>query len=171
MIDLSRRSLRAIRQRAWALLRLLFFLLVAGSLGGCLGAEIEANARQLQAQQADLDRLKEEIAAIRHTQASYPSAAPAGTCDTEVMRKATRRGGEAFAGGEFGRALGYYEDALTACPRSAEAELNVARAHEALGERQAAIGHYAAAENAAGASDASVAKQARDALERLRPTK
>ena len=171
MIDLSRQSHRAIGRCVYALARLLSFLLVAGSLGGCLGAEIEANARQLQAQQAELDRLKEEIAAIRQTQTSYTSAAPAGSCDTEVMRKATRRGGEAFAGGEFRRALGYYEDALTACPRSAEAELNVARAHEALGERQAAIVHYASAENAAGASDASIAKQARDALERLRPTK
>ena len=171
MIDLSRQSPRAIGRCVYALARLLSFLLVAGSLGGCLGAEIEANARQLQAQQAELDRLKEEIAAIRQTQTSYTSAAPAGSCDTEVMRKATRRGGEAFAGGEFRRALGYYEDALIACPRSAEAELNVARAHEALGERQAAIVHYASAENAAGASDASIAKQARDALERLRPTK
>jgi tetratricopeptide (TPR) repeat protein len=171
MIDLSRQSPRAIGRCVYALARLLSFLLVAGSLGGCLGAEIEANARQRQAQQAELDRLKEEIAAIRQTQASYKSAVPAGSCDTEVMRKATRRGGEAFAGGEFRRALGYYEDALTACPRSAEAELNVARAHEALGERQAAIVHYVSAENAAGASDASIAKQARDALERLRPTK
>jgi tetratricopeptide (TPR) repeat protein len=171
MICLLRLLPQAISQRVYTLVGLLSFLLVAGSLGGCLGAEIEANARQLQAQQGELDRLKEEIAAIRNTQASYPSAASAGTCDTGVMRKATLRGGEAFAGGEFGRALGYYEDALTACPRSAEAELNVARAHEAQGERQAAISHYAAAGNAAGASDASIAKQARDALERLRATK
>lgn len=171
MIHLSPPSTRAIGGCVRVLVRLLCFLLVAGSLGGCLGAEIEANARQLQAQQAELNRLKEEIAAIRQTQAAYPSAAPAGSCDTEVMRKATRRGGEAFAGGEFRRALGYYEDALTACPRNAEAELNVARAHEALGERQAAIGHYANAESAAGASDASTAKQARDALGRLRTTK
>ncbi len=171
MIDVLRRSPRPIRRRVRVLLRFLSFLLLAGSLGGCLGAEIEANARQLQAQQAELDRMKEEISAIRNTQPSYPSAAPANSCDTEVMRKATRRGGEAFAGGDFRHALGYYEDAMTACPRSAEAELNVARAHEALGERQAAIDHYAAAGNAAGASDASIAKQARDALERLRATK
>ena len=86
----------------------------------------------------------------------------------EVMRKATQRGGESFAQSDFKRALGYYQDAETACPNSAEAELNLARAHEALGDRAAAISNYTRAENAAGGSNPAIAEQARDALERMK---
>ena len=102
---------------------------------------------------------------------SYSTApAPAGSCDAEVMRKATQRGGEAFAKGNFTQALGYYQDAATACPGNAEAELNLARTHEALGDRDSAINDYTSAANAGG-SDPAIAKQARDALERLRASK
>jgi tetratricopeptide (TPR) repeat protein len=88
-----------------------------------------------------------------------------------VMRKATHRGGEAFAQSDFKQALGYYQDAQTACPGNAEAELNLARAYEALGEREAAVSNYTRAANAASGSDPAIVKQARDALERLRAAK
>ena len=142
--------------------------LMGGSVAGCLSAEIEANTRQLQAQQAELEQLKGEIAALRQPQASYTAgAASVGACDMDVMHKATQRGGEAFARSDFKQALGYYQDAQTACPGNAEAELNLARAHEALGEREAAISNYTRAANAASGSDPAIVKQARDALERL----
>ena len=143
--------------------------LMSGALTGCLGAEIEANTRQLQAQQAELEQLKGEIAALRQPQASYPAATAAvGACDMDVMRKATQSGGKAFAESDFKQALGYYQDAKTACPGNAEAELNLARAHEALGERDAAISNYTHAADAASGSDPAIVKQARDALEPLR---
>ena len=50
---------------------------------------------------------------------------------------------------EFTKALGYYQDAVTACPTSAQAQLNVARAYEALGDRDQAMDYYKRAIQAA----------------------
>lgn len=159
---------RVTRAATW----ILALSLMGGSVAGCLGGEIEANKSQLQAQQAELEQLKGEIAALRQAQAPYTAtAAPVGACDMDVMRKATQRGGEAFAQSDFKQALGYYQDAQTACPGNAEAELNLARAHEALGEREAAISNYTHAADAGSGSDPAIVKQARDALERLRAAK
>lgn len=156
-----------------ATLLILGLSLTVPMLAGCLGAEIEANRRQLQAQQAELDKLKEEVAALgRQQQQQVSGPAPAGSCDAAVMREATRLGGQRFAASEFTRAVGYYQDALTACPGNAEGELNLARAYEALGELAAALEHYSrASAAAAGAADASIGQQAREALSRLRATK
>jgi len=157
----------AINAATW----ILALALIGGPVAGCLGPEIEANTRQLQAEQEQIDKLKSEMAAMRQASPSYSTApAPAGACDAEIMRKATQRGGEAFAKSDFTQALGYYQDAQTACPGNAEAQLNLARTHEALGDRAAAIGDYASAANASG-SDPAIAKQARDALARLNGTK
>lgn len=114
--------------------------LTAGSVAGCQSAQIEENTRQLEQQKAELVRFENEIAVL-NAAASASAPAPAGSCDPEVSKIATRRGGERFAASDFGRALGYYEDALAACPGSARAELNVARAYEALGQRAYAIKH------------------------------
>ncbi|MFZ0889146.1 MAG: hypothetical protein WA005_11885, partial [Candidatus Binataceae bacterium] len=65
------------------------------------------------------------------------------------------------------KALGYYQDALTACPDSAQAELNLARTYEAMGQREDAIAHYRNAEKGGGESGDAAARQARDALSRL----
>ncbi len=130
---------------------------------------IEANQRQLDQQKAELEQLKQEVAALKAAQQpTYPTAMPpAGSCDADVMRAATKRGGERFAAGDFVRALGYYQDAVTACPGNAQAELNVGRTYEALGLRAQAIEHYKRASQSTAAADSDAAGQARGALARL----
>jgi tetratricopeptide (TPR) repeat protein len=84
------------------------------------------------------------------------------------MREATRKGGERFAASDFSGALSYYQDALTACPNSAQANLNLARAYEAVGDRSEAVAHYQNAAKASGAdADAEAVHDARAALSRL----
>jgi len=145
-------------------------LLIGVSVAGCLGPQIEANNRQLQEQQAQIEKLQQDIEAMRQG-ASYSTApAPAGSCDMDIVRKATQRGGDEFAKGNFKQALGYYQDAATACPGNAEAQLNLARTQEALGDRAAAITNYTSAASAT-SSDPAIANQARDALQRLNATK
>ncbi|HVA41251.1 MAG TPA: tetratricopeptide repeat protein, partial [Candidatus Binataceae bacterium] len=104
-------------------------------------------------------------------QPSYPTTAPPpGSCDKAVMQVATRHGGERLAASEFTKALGYYQDAVTACPTSAQAQLNVARAYEALGDRDQAMEYYKRAVQAAPSdhdANPAVAEQARQALARL----
>lgn len=82
------------------------------------------------------------------------------------MEKATRKGGDAFAAGDPHKALGYYQDALTACPGNSKAEMNLARTYEALGDRSAAIEHYRAVAKS-GSSDSQSVQDARVALSRL----
>jgi tetratricopeptide (TPR) repeat protein len=132
-----------------------------------LGDEIKANQDQLAQQQAQLDQLKQEIAALQNQSASNATAyPPANGCDNGVMREASRKGGERFAAGDFSHALAYYQDAVTACPKNATAQLNVARSFEASGDRPEALAHYQLA--AAGSrADSDAARQARDALARL----
>jgi|YelNatPaOPRAMG01_1025707.scaffolds.fasta_scaffold06966_3 tetratricopeptide (TPR) repeat protein len=125
---------------------------VVAFAGGCEQAELKANEEQVKAQQQQIEELQRQIAAIKAQQSyappptarAYPAAAPGtpGSCDRDVMRLATRRGGEAFSSGNLTRALGYYRDALTACPGNARAALNVARTYEAIGNRDEAIKYY-----------------------------
>jgi tetratricopeptide (TPR) repeat protein len=149
----------------------LVLALVAASLlpfAGCLKAQIQENRRQLEQQRTELDQLKREVAELNaRTTAPPPVVAPPGTCDKTVEHAATKKGGERFAAGEFGTALGYYQDALTACPGSAQAELNIAHTYEALGDSTNAIAHYRIAAKGRGEGGADAAKQARDALTRL----
>ena len=137
-------------------------------LSGCGQSAINEENRQLLAQQqAQLDQLKQQMAALQ-VQHSYTSDAPAaGGCDRSVMHEATRKGGERFAAGDFPHALGYYQDAVTACPTSAQAQLNVARSYEAIGDRAQAVTHYRLAADATGGADADAVRQAREAIARL----
>ena len=133
---------------------------------------IKQNQQQLDQQKAELDQLKEQIAGLKAAQQPpYSTAAPApGSCDKDVTQAATKRGGDRFAAGDFSKALGYYQDAVTACPTSAQAQLNVARAYEALGNRDQAMDYYRRAINTAPSDhDAgpAVAEQAQQALSRL----
>ncbi|HKV54256.1 MAG TPA: hypothetical protein VJN94_06400 [Candidatus Binataceae bacterium] len=141
--------------------------IVAISLvAGCNDAAIKANQQQLENQQVQLDQLKQEIATLQSRPSAYNAAPlPAGACDESVMREAARKGGERFAASDFSRALGYYRDALTACPTSAQAQLNVARTYEAIGDRGQALDHYRIA--AASGSDSNAVREARQALSRL----
>ena len=148
---------------------LLISMTLAPFVLGCGQDAINQENRQLlEQQQAQLDQLKQQVAALQ-VQHSYSTAAPApGGCDTTVMHEATRKGGERFAAGDFPHALGYYQDAVTACPTSARAQLNVARSYEAIGDRTQALAHYRLAADATGSNvDADAVRQAHDAIARL----
>jgi tetratricopeptide (TPR) repeat protein len=153
-------------------LRIIRFALpiVAILLAGCLGGEIEVNKEQLAQQQVQLDQLKQQIQALQTQQASYATAGTAAvdSCDEALMREATYKGGQRFATGDFTHALSYYQDAITACPQSARAHLNLARTYEAVGDRTGAIAQYKLAAAATGLdSDPATAEQTRAALARL----
>jgi len=142
---------------------------MAVGAAGCLSDAIKEDQRQLDRQKAELEQLKQQVADLKNAQQpSYPTTAPPpGSCDKAVMQVATRHGGERFAASEFTKALGYYQDAVTACPTSAQGQLNVARAYEALGDREQAMNYYKSALQSAPSEDAAVAEQARQALARL----
>jgi tetratricopeptide (TPR) repeat protein len=148
----------------------LVYLIAASLLAGCFNdALLQANQQQLENQQTELDQLKQQVASLQtpHPAFNYASLAP-GSCDAKIMREATLKGGERFAADDFSAALGYYQDALTACPKSAQANLNLARAYEAVGDRAQALSHYRIAANAGGSdADAEAVRQARAALTRL----
>jgi tetratricopeptide (TPR) repeat protein len=138
-------------------------------LTGCLQGAIDANKQQLQDQQAQLDQLKQQVSALQSQRASYSSPAPPpGACDAAVMAAATRKGGERMAAGDATKALGYYQDAVTACPTSAEAQLNLANTYESIGDRAQAVRHYRIAADATGTgADARAVQRARQALGRM----
>lgn len=134
----------------------------------CGGAAIKANEQQVQQQQAQIEQMQQQIAALKSGQPTYSTAPPApGTCDKGVMAEATRRGGAKMATGEFQLAAGYYHDALTACPGNAQAEVNLARAYEALHENSKAISTYRLAATSTDPADAVAVQEARKALGRL----
>ncbi len=148
---------------------LLVYIFPALSIAACSqGALIKANQKQLEQQQAQLEQLQQEIAALQNQRSGNDySSPPAESCNLKIMRQATLKGGERFAASDFSGALSYYQDALTACPQSAQANLNVARAYEAIGDRSQALSHYRIAANSGAQGDAEAARQARVALSRL----
>jgi tetratricopeptide (TPR) repeat protein len=138
-------------------------------LCGCGDDANAANQKQLQDQQAQLDQLKQEVAALQTQHTSYNTApSPAGACDPSVMAVATHKGGERMAAGDTVKALGFYQDAVTACPTSAAAQLNLANTYETMGDRAEALQHYRIAAAANGPdADADAVGKAREALSRL----
>jgi tetratricopeptide (TPR) repeat protein len=138
----------------------------SGVLAGCAQSAIDANQRQLQDQQAQLDQLKHEVETLQNQRTYYrTSTPPAEACDSAVMSEATRKGGERMAAGDASAALGYYQDAVTACPTSAEAQLNLANAYEATGDHAEAVRHYRVAAGATGTgTDAEAIQKAKAAL-------
>jgi tetratricopeptide (TPR) repeat protein len=145
---------------------------LAAVLAGCLQGAIDANQRQLQDQQAQLDQLKQQVSTLQNQRASYSIAAPQpGACDAAVMTAATRKGGERMAAGDASKALGYYQDAVTACPTSAEAQLNLANTYVSIGDHAEAVRHYRIAAGATGpGADAGAIQKAREALSRMGAT-
>jgi tetratricopeptide (TPR) repeat protein len=159
-------------RRAWIFAWAGSAIAMAFCAAGCLSEEIKQNQQQLDQQKAELDQLEQQVAQLKAAQqTSYPTTGtPPGSCDKAVMQVATRHGGERFAASEFTKALGYYQDAVTACPTSARAQLNVARAYEALGDRDQAKDYYRRAiQSAPSDHDATpgVSEQAQQALARL----
>jgi tetratricopeptide (TPR) repeat protein len=149
---------------------LAILLLLLATTSGCGNDAIEANRRQVEANQALIEQTQQQIAMLQANQGAGPSQAvePAqpGICDKKVEATATRRAGDAYAAGNMTKALGYYQDALTACPGSSQAALNLARTDEAMNNREAAIRFY---RQAAASSDADThsMQDAKAALSRL----
>jgi tetratricopeptide (TPR) repeat protein len=163
------------RANAFFSLRFAPCVLLAGLvISGCLQGAIDENNRQLAAQQTQLDQLKQQVAALQSQRAYGANMTPApGACDTEVMREATRKGGARFAAGDFAQALGYYQDAVSACGTNPRAQLNLARTFEAVGDRAQATAHYqlAAASKTDGngsGDDATAVHEASEALARVK---
>jgi tetratricopeptide (TPR) repeat protein len=142
---------------------------------GCMGDQIDATNKLVQQQQEQIEHQQQELEQLQATQnQSYtPGAATSarGGCDKEVETIARQRGGDKFAAGDFNKALGYYQDALMACPNDEQAEVNVARSYEALGNNVAAINLYrkVADSNSATVSDAQ--EEAKAALLRLQASR
>ena len=106
--------------------------------------------------------------ALKNAQAYTPGvASSSGGCDRGVENAATERGGQQFSSGAFHKALDYYNDALTACPSSDQAQVNVARTYEALGNKPAAIKHYRIAAESNSATVSNASDEAKAALVRL----
>ncbi|HTT76425.1 MAG TPA: hypothetical protein VMF50_10655 [Candidatus Binataceae bacterium] len=138
---------------------------------GCSQSQINANNSRLAAQQAEIDQLNQQIAVLQNQggQAAYATPAPGpNACDLAVMKEATRKGGERMAAGDPVKALGYYQDAVTACPGSAEAQFNLANVYEITGDKAAALQHYRiAAADAGPNADPAARQKARAAIARL----
>jgi len=119
---------------------------------GCMGDQIDATNKLVQQQQEQLEHQQQELEQLQQNQnqgyAPGVASAPHGGCDKQVEATATQRGGDKFAAGDFNKALGYYQDALLACPNDDRAEVNVARAYEALGNKANAINYYRRAADA-----------------------
>ncbi len=149
-------------------------MLIAATLvfmGGCSNDALQANQRQVQENQKLIEQSQLEIARLQANQAAGggpPPAAttPTGACDKKVEATATHRAGDAYAAGDTSKALGYYKDALTACPTSSKAAMNVARTYETMNDRTAAIRYYRQAATSSDA-DAPSIKDAKAALSRL----
>jgi tetratricopeptide (TPR) repeat protein len=148
----------------------ILFLLPLFLALGCSNAANDANRHQLEQNQALIEQQQRDLAKLRVEQQqnlpSAPTPGKTGTCDKGVEATATKRGGDAYASGDMSRALGYYQDALTACPSSSKADMNLARVYETLDNRDAALRYYHAAASAKD-SDGASAIAANAALSRL----
>lgn len=176
-------SAQTISTSATNLARPVLALIALGTLAliasGCMSDQMDATNKLVQQQQEQLEHQQQELEALQSNQnQNYtPGAAtPAhGGCDKELEGIATKRGGERFAAGDFNKALGYYQDALMACPNDDQGEVNVARTYEALGNKVEAINYYRKAAdtdsdtNSATVSDAQ--DEAKAALLRLQASR
>ena len=143
--------------------------MLAATLAACDSATIKANEAQVAAQQQQIEENQRLIAELKAQQPAYtPGVAPPPTsCDRTVADRATQNGGAKMAATQYTAAIGYYNDAVAACPNDAKAELNLARAYEAAGDRSSAIAHYRAALGAPNAAGTDVTAQASSALARM----
>jgi tetratricopeptide (TPR) repeat protein len=140
------------------------------AIAGCGDSQTEANKQLVEQQQTQIEQMQQQIESLKAGQgAGYTPgvASHTGGCDKGVESTATQRGGEKFAAGDFGKALGYYQDALTACPSDERAEINVARTYEALGDNASAVKHYRRVANASSTTVSDAQMQAQNALARL----
>ncbi|HUA34768.1 MAG TPA: tetratricopeptide repeat protein [Candidatus Binataceae bacterium] len=150
-----------------ALSTVAIFLTVA--LSGCGDATLKAQQQQVQQQQQQIEQQQQEIESLKQQAPSYTPGLPSapGGCDRATEQAATQHGGSDYAAGSYEKALAYYKDALSACPADPKAEINVARAYEAMGNRDSAVEHYRAAASSSDASAPGAIEEARNALVRL----
>jgi tetratricopeptide (TPR) repeat protein len=148
--------------------RAIVLLLPLALAFACANDAIEANRRQVEQNQALIEQTQRQLAMLQAQQNTPPPTAPGktGAWDKNVEAVATRRAGDAYTSGNMTKALGYYQDALTACPSSSKADMNLARTYETLDNRDAAIRYYRAAASA-NDSDGASAQDAKAALSRL----
>ncbi len=136
---------------------------------GCANDAIEANRRQVEANQALIEQTQQQLAMLQAQQNSGPppsASGQPGACDKKVEATATKHAGDSYAAGDLTKARGYYQDALTACPSSSKAALNLGHVNETMNNRDAAIRYYRQAA-ASGDSDAHSIQDAKTALSRL----
>jgi tetratricopeptide (TPR) repeat protein len=155
-------------RRILAVLALGTFAVIAA---GCMGDQMDATNKLVQQQQEQLEHQQQELEALQANQnqgyTSGAAASPQGGCDKQVETVASQRGGEKFAAGDFNKALGYYQDALLACPNDDRAKVNVARSYEALGNKVAAINLYRKVADSNSATVTDSQDEAKAALLRL----
>jgi tetratricopeptide (TPR) repeat protein len=136
-------------------------------LAACQSAALQANQTQVQQQQEQIEQMQKEIAELK-SQQTYRTPEPLpSSCDRDVLARATRQAGDNYTSGDFSKALGYYQDALTACPRNPRAELNVGRAYEALNNREQALVHYQQAASSGDPTERAAEAEAHLAVDRL----
>jgi tetratricopeptide (TPR) repeat protein len=140
---------------------------VALTLVACQSAALQANQAQVEQQQKQIEQMQEQIEEIKAQNGSRTSPPPSGSCDHGVMAQATRQGGDKFAVGDFPGALGYYQDALAACPGNPRAELNIGRAYEALNDKGRAMAHYQSAASSSDPRESAAETEAHNAMDRL----
>jgi len=140
---------------------------MAFTLGACQSAALQANQAQVAQQQKQIEQMQEQIEEIKAQNGSHTSLPASASCDHDVMTQATRQGGDKFAAGDFSGALGYYKDALAACPGNARAELNVGRAYEALNDKGQAMAHYQSAASSGDPGESAAETEAHNAMDRL----
>ena len=148
--------------------------MISAAAAGCGGDQIEQNKQMVSQQQAEIEQMRLEIESLKANQSrtTYSTApTPPGGCDKAIETAATQRGGDRFAANDFSKALGYYQDALIACPTDDQAEVNVARTYEAMGDKSSAIKHYRVAANRQSAVVTPAQDQAREALIRLQASR
>lgn len=142
-------------------------MMVIGLAGllGCAGnnSQLQELQRQLQLQGEEIKHQQAELAALQAQ--SHPPPLPPPACDRAILGLAQTHGDQQMAAGNFHGALGYYQDALSACPSSADAALKAAMAAQKSGDRAEAIKYY---RRAAKTSDAAAAARARQALAALK---
>jgi tetratricopeptide (TPR) repeat protein len=153
--------------RSLSLPLITLFVWVTLTLVACQSAALQANQAQVEQQQRQIEQMQEQIEEIKAQNASHTSPPASGSCDHDVMAQATRQGGDKFAAGDFSGALGYYHDALTACPGNARAELNVGRAYEALNDKGQAMAHYQSAASSSDPGESAAETEAHKAIDRL----
>ena len=133
----------------------------------CESAALKANENTVQQNQEQIERMQREIEDLKAQQAYRTPQPTPGSCDRDVLARATRQGGENYSSGDFNKALGYYQDALAACPGNARAELNVGRAYEALNERERALNYYQQAASSGDPTEKAAEAEAHTAVDRL----